>query len=206
MNGQRERQFIVRQVFEVMPVDVVVETGTYRGTTTQFLALISGAPVRTIESFARYFSYSRLRLAHLPQVRVEEGDSRSFLRRLSQEISESATIFFYLDAHWYEDLPLADELRIIAATWPRSVVLIDDFRVPDDPGYGYDDYGPGKTLEDGYLPWTDLPGWSALYPVARSEQETGARRGCVVLLAPAMSFSAPALTRLRPAPAAGRTG
>jgi len=24
--------------------------------------------------------------------------------------------------------------------------MIDDFQVPDDPGYAYDDYGPGKAL------------------------------------------------------------
>ena len=31
--------------------------------------------------------------------------------------------------------------------------MIDDFQVPDDSGYGYDDYGSGATLSRDYLLW-----------------------------------------------------
>jgi hypothetical protein len=33
-----------------------------------------------------------------------------------------------------------------------TVAMIDDFRVPGDEGYAYDDYGPGKALTADYLP------------------------------------------------------
>lgn len=200
MNGQRERRLMVRELFEAVPVDVIVETGTYRGTTTEFLALVGGVPVRSVESNPRYARYSQLRLAGFPDVEVEQGDSRSFLKRLGQEIPSEETVFFYLDAHWYEDLPLRDEVQIIAATWSSAIVLVDDFQVADDPGYGYDDYGPGKSLDESLLPWTDLKGWVVRYPTAQSVRETGARRGSVVLLSPAVQTNVGELKRLRPPP------
>lgn len=55
-------------------------------------------------------------------------------------------LFAYLDAHWGEDLPLAEKLEIVFSWDSDAIVMIDDFQVPDDPGYAYDDYGPGKAL------------------------------------------------------------
>ena len=72
--------------------------------------------------------------------------------------------------------------------------MIDDFQVPDDPGYGFDDYGEGKVLNLDYLRDViskfDI---SVFFPICRSEQETGAKRGCVVL---ARGLMADALTKL----------
>ena len=74
------------------------------------------------------------------------------LRELTQEpIDRAVPTLFYLDAHWHEYLPLRDELEIALGQFANAVVLIDDFQVPDDPGYGFDDYGPGKTLNLEYL-------------------------------------------------------
>jgi hypothetical protein len=56
------------------------------------------------------------------------------------------TLFFYFDAYSNEDLPLAEEIDIIFGRSPHAVVMIDDFEVTDDPGFAYDDYGPGKAL------------------------------------------------------------
>ena len=53
--------------------------------------------------------------------------------------------------------------------------------VVDDPGYGYDDYGPDKALNLDYLAHFDLNSFSAFFPASQSGQETGARRGWVVL-------------------------
>ncbi len=62
------------------------------------------------------------------------------------------------------------------------MVVIDDFRVPDDEGYRFDDYGPGKALTWDYVgPIAERYGATAAYPATPSAEETGARRGCVVL-------------------------
>jgi hypothetical protein len=55
-------------------------------------------------------------------------------------------VFFHLDAHWEGDLPLQEEIEIILGRFPNFLIMIDDFRVPGDSGYGFDDYGRGKML------------------------------------------------------------
>ncbi len=59
--------------------------------------------------------------------------------------------------------------------------LIDDFKVPNDEGYGFDDYGEGATLSLDYLlPLEDL-GVVPYFPGSPSSLETGVCHGCVVL-------------------------
>ena len=196
MNGQRGRQGIVRQIFRSIPVEAVVETGTFRGTTSQFLADVSGVTVYTVEAHERYFRYATKRLVDR-DIRVAHQDSRSFLRNLTQELGPESTVFFYLDAHWGEDLPLVEELEIIASNWPRSVIMVDDFEVPGDPGYGFDDYGPGKSLTEGLMRQISLAGWRLAYPALPSSGETGARRGAVILISPLLGVSLHELDSIR---------
>ncbi len=188
LNGQLRRREIVRDLARRIQFDQVIETGTYRGTSTEFLSAVFGAPVTSIEANPRLFSYSSRRLAAWPEITVEFGDSRAILRRIADGTSDkSESVFAYLDAHWEEDLPLSEELEIIASGWSHAVVMIDDFQVPGDEGYAFDDYGPGKALTADYLPTGSLSGWSILYPLAASQEETGARRGCCVLASSEMS-------------------
>ena len=60
--------------------------------------------------------------------------------------------------------------------------MVDDFQVPFDAGYGYDDYGSGRVLTADYIePIVAAHGLRVLYPSTPSVHETGERRGCVVL-------------------------
>jgi predicted O-methyltransferase YrrM len=184
LNGQVRRQQAIRQLVAAIPFDEVVETGTFRGASTEFFAALTGLPVYSAEGNPRFFEFARRRLAGWPSVHVDLADSRTMLRRLSQRVDiDEKTALFYLDAHnWDKDLPLREEVTIVARGWRRAVVVIDDFRVPDDPGYAFDDYGPGKRLDASYLPMEDLAGWELLYPAAPAMTETGRRRGSVVLV------------------------
>ena len=185
LNGQQARCAIVREISRLVVFDRVVETGTFRGTSTEFFSAVFGTPVETVEASPRYFAYSRARLDYLSNVRVTKGDSRSFLRSLSETPDLSGeTTFFYLDAHWEKDLPLKDELSLIGARWHKAIVMIDDFKVPGDSGYGFDDYGYGMALSEDYIPASALSGWELRFPKGRSAQETGAKRGCAVLISP----------------------
>ena len=76
-----------------------------------------------------------MRLSDMEGVHVELKDSRNFLRDLRQSEPAAKTVFFYLDAHWYDDLPLAEEMDLIGSYWKNYVILIDDFQVPDDRNY-----------------------------------------------------------------------
>jgi hypothetical protein len=62
--------------------------------------------------------------------------------------------------------------------------MIDDFEVADDPGYGFDDYGPGRALTVDYLAGSVVAGWELLYPAVSSADEGGSKRGCCVLVSP----------------------
>jgi hypothetical protein len=180
-NGQERRVAAVRDIFSRVQFNSIIETGTYRATTTHLLRALSSAPVASIEAESRYYHYARVRLWRR-HVRVIHGDSATVLRVLAREpLWKRSPAFFYLDAHWLHALPLPAELEIIASAWSDFAVLIDDFRVPGDAGYGYDDYGPGRTLESAILAPLAGKNVVAYWPSARSASETGARRGWVVL-------------------------
>lgn len=67
--------------------------------------------------------------------------------------------------------------------------MIDDFKVPDDLGYGYDEYRNGKALTIELLrPVLAQHNLSVWFPLVSSREETGGQRGCVVL-APRGSLS-----------------
>jgi predicted O-methyltransferase YrrM len=183
LHSQNGRRAVVTQMFQQCGLRQAIETGTYIGRTTNYLARTFGVPVHSCELVAKYHHTARRMLRNTPGVHLYLKDSRSFLRELaaSREMTEVPS-FIYLDAHWYDDLPLADEIDIIAAAWKDYVVLVDDFAVPGDPGYAYDDYGPGKALVIEYLlPLLKKHRLRAYFPTTRAADETGGRAGYVVV-------------------------
>jgi hypothetical protein len=183
-NGQLARQVLVRDIIRNILPHAIFETGTYLGTTTDFLA-DTGLPIYSVEADPRNYGFARARLWHRRNVTLLQGDSRETLQKLIDgplDKLTSSSLFFYLDAHWNHDLPLAEELELIFSRCSAAVVMIDDFQVPFDKGYGYDDYGPGKALVPSFIaPAVSFHELRAFYPSTSSADESGARRGCVVL-------------------------
>ena len=183
-NGQPVRSALFRDIVANTQPRAIVETGTYLGNTTERLAETE-LPVYTIEANSYNFGFARARFRQKSNVTLLRGDSREILRGLLDgglRALCSSPIFFYLDAHWNEDLPLAEELEIVFRRCPAAVVMIDDFQVPFDPGYGYDDYGPRKALVFCYiLPIVCNHRLGSFYPSTLSADEGGTRRGCIVL-------------------------
>lgn len=175
LNGQAIRRRTFEHLVGRFCPDALVETGTFLGFTTHYLA-DQGVPVYTVEHSPGYFHLSRASLRGLGNVRMILGDSAAALRALSRQRPFERPLL-YLDAHWTERLPLAEELECIGQTWEEALVMIDDFRVPGQPGYGFDTYG-GTALE---LERFDLDGALAAFPSAPPEQETGGRRGTAYL-------------------------
>jgi predicted O-methyltransferase YrrM len=181
-NGQRLRKQIFRDLVTSIRFNAIIETGTWIGDTTGYMAEQSGLPVYTVEIDRRFFALAKHRLQHLAGITFRHGDSRTFLSELVNSEFVHDTLFVYLDAHWYDDLPLVEELRLVYSHWPNAVTMIDDFQVPGDGGYGYDDYGPKKCLamrliKNVVIQYNLVP----FFPASPSSQETGHRRGCVVL-------------------------
>lgn len=182
-NGQRTRKQIFRDILSALNIERVVETGMWIGDTTGFMAEVSGLPVYTAEVNRRFYSVAKMRLAQFPDIHFELADSRTFLKTLAQSDVVERCTFFYLDAHWYKDLPLYDEIDIIATRWRRFAVMVDDFRVAGDDGYKYDNYGKGKVLAlESITELLRRHSLAPFFPSVPSCQETGARRGCVVIV------------------------
>jgi hypothetical protein len=183
MNGQTERIELIRQVITQCGILRIVETGTFLANTTVWFATF-GLPVMTVEINPRYFGYSHARLRAHDNVVTREGHSIDFLRSIIAEpLNRVAPTLFYLDAHWLDHLPLREEIELITTSFSKAVIVVDDFKVPDDPGYGFDDFGPDKRLSLDYLLQGNLPPLAIYFPRARSESETGAKRGSVTLTA-----------------------
>jgi len=184
-NGQHKRQELFSSLILTCRPAAIIETGTYVGASTEFIASASKLPVYSVEANARNFGFAKMRLKRHRNVQLSLGDSREFLMKFIAYNAARYTgcpLLFYLDAHWDEDLPLSDELAIIFSSFSRAIVLIDDFQVPDDDGYGYDDYGAGKALNRDYINLhVSKFQLAEFYPTTPSTAESGFRRGCVVL-------------------------
>jgi hypothetical protein len=180
LNDQAYRRLILDALVAALEVDRIMETGTHRGTSTALFRNL--AETWSIEANPRFHWFARYRFRGAPGVHLLQGDSRERLRELAlrPELTAGSTLF-YLDAHWGEDLPLAEELQIAAGGWEHWVALIDDFQVPGDDGYRYDSYSEDATLNADYLARRGPPGLRIWYPRLPSQLETGRRRGCAVV-------------------------
>lgn len=182
LNGQQGRQRIFHEIMAAFPVDYIFEGGTNMGGSTAFFARHFQGEIHTAELMARFHDIASMRLGRAANVTAHRGNSVEVLARVLEARGREAFGFHYLDAHWYDHLPIREELELILARSDRHVIMIDDFRVDDDPGYGYDDYG----AETGVLELAHVrdlldPDLPVFFPAMPSSEETGHRRGCLVL-------------------------
>lgn len=181
-NGQAGRQQIFEALMHNGGFECIVETGTFIGNTTGWMHNKTRLPVHSSEIDPNFFRLARKRLEQHDAIHLHEGGSVDFLRRLSASPARQRPTFFYLDAHWYRDLPLAAELQIISDHWKNFVIMIDDFEVPGDEGYGFDDYGFGQSLTlSVFRRHFERLSLVPYFPALAAERESGARSGCVVL-------------------------
>ncbi|WP_426441689.1 hypothetical protein [Bradyrhizobium genosp. P] len=196
-NGQKGRsELFLRVLNEVRPA-AIIETGTFRGTTTAYMGENFDGPILTCELDPRWYLFSRANLAGFPNIEIRRQDSRDFLKEVLAKV-KGDTLLYYLDAHWQEDLPLIGELELILSNERAGVIIIDDFAVPFDPVYEFDDYGPGKALTLELLSQADSNGASLFFPALPAREETGARRGCAVIAIGVAASQLCDLAELRP--------
>src|SRR5437016_1708674 len=79
LNGSVIRRDAFAAIRQACQLQVIVETGTFRGDTTEFFAE-TGLPVYSVEISPRNFGFSRARLRRRGNVHLFQGDSRSFLK------------------------------------------------------------------------------------------------------------------------------
>lgn len=146
-NGQKNRARVFHTLNREVQFENYVETGTFLGMTTDFLARTArerGARVYSCEIDDRHFAIASRTVGMLQNVKLYKGNSVDFLRSLSSTLAPALN-FAYLDAHWNEYLPLRDELSILKK-WRKTIVMIDDFKVPFDERFGWDKYDDEREI------------------------------------------------------------
>jgi hypothetical protein len=76
-NGQRSRLDIFGGVLETCGCKSIIETGTYLGSTTKYMADTSSLPVYSCETNPVFFAIARKELAAIQNVDLYFGDSRA---------------------------------------------------------------------------------------------------------------------------------
>jgi hypothetical protein len=185
-NGQKHRQKIFCELAFGLQFASVFETGTFMGNTTGFMRKRVDCPVITCEISSTFQTVAISRLRKMNGITFMLGDSRKFLfDSLSKStlLKSKSPLFFYLDAHWHDDLPLFEEIEIIGKFSRESVIMIDDFAVPGDSDYNFDNYGHGKSLDiETFGSCFINQGFRIYFPSISGNEETGGKRGCVILV------------------------
>jgi len=131
------KQQLIRDLARRCGIKVLVETGTYGGSTIA-ASLGVFARLYSIELSAGLHAAARCRFALWRKVKLYQGDSARELPKVLEELREPA--LFWLDAHYSgqdtaradSDTPVAQELQMIARHPVRDhVILIDDARLFD---------------------------------------------------------------------------
>jgi predicted O-methyltransferase YrrM len=183
-NGQKNRVRVFDAMDSEVPFENYVETGTFLGMTTDFLARRArkhAAHVYSCELNPRHFAIAGHTVGDLGNVHLHHGNSVDFLRSLSSRLSQAKN-FVYLDAHWYDYLPLRDELTTLRE-WQNTVVMIDDFKVPSDDRFGWDKYDDEREICLQHIEGSfgDHAVYFPSYP-ATQEGEAAARGYCVIAM------------------------
>lgn len=135
-----------------------IETGTYRGQTTEVLASFAPA-VTSLEPAKELYDRAVQRLAHLPHVTILNGTSEEIFPDLLS--TASGNMNFWLDGHYSggktfqgkTNCPVPQELAAISANLDHMgdvAVLIDDVR----------EFLPDISSSPDYPPLDDLVQWA----------------------------------------------
>ena len=182
LNGQKYRKGIIENILSNNNFDTIVETGTEYGFTTKFFSQFSKRVV-SIEKSIPIYTIAKKNLIKENNIQLLLNDSKNIDKILGKEginLNTQNNIFFYLDAHSDDDYPLADEIIYIFNNYKNFVMLIDDFQVPNDDGYGYDSYR-GKKLNLNFIKKIFKKKEYIFFPNVSSTKETGRLRGYIII-------------------------
>jgi len=200
-HGDRVFQRLIQEIISCLPITSFVETGTYIGDSTAYVASRwSNLSIFTCEINEDFFLKSKHRLKKFKNVELSRTSSEGYLKELVENNRLGKLPLFFLDAHWYDYWPLEDEIYVISFSCPNAIVIIDDFQVPGRPEFGYAIGGggskefSGKTVSDQRVCGLDLVKpkmnqnntYHALFPCytkqdAFPRERTGSFQGYIVI-------------------------
>lgn len=136
-DGDRIMTQTIEFLLKNCEIKAFIETGTYVGQTCRYIASqYPHLPITTIENNPDIFDATQSVLRPYSNIKSILGDSAATIAQLMQNGINGLPLFF-LDAHWYDYLPLPDEIYSIGQHLADAIMVIHDFNVPN-MDYGYD--------------------------------------------------------------------
>lgn len=127
---------LVATLQAVIPLSVLVETGTFKGdTVAEFVSCFN--KIFSIELSSELWTDATKRFDQYQNVQILQGSSSDKLLKLTSEL-QNVGVLYWLDAHWciatdtageLSQCPLLEELSAIGKLNKESVLLIDDARL-----------------------------------------------------------------------------
>ncbi len=118
---------LIEELIESLQPTAFVETGTYRGYSTEFVASrFPKLPIYTTEIVEDRYQLTKKQLNRYSNITAELGNSDAVVRKWVAERKPGALPLYFLDAHWETYWPLREELRCITGAGGKAVIVIDD--------------------------------------------------------------------------------
>jgi hypothetical protein len=134
-NSDPHRARIAEVIADRTTCRTAIETGTFLGETTRWLAQHYERVV-TIEAHPAFATFARFRIENQPNIELIRGDSAVKFGDALKSIT--GAVFVYLDAHW-GSLPIVAELAALDRRTDYCC-MIDDFEI-EGTKFGFDEYG-----------------------------------------------------------------
>jgi hypothetical protein len=177
-NGQSKRMSIIWEISRKFDPTLGIETGTFLGSSTPYLASMVSGDMYTIEIEEKTAQLARERFEKNhknSKIKLVVGDSVKEISNILKSVNPNEErILAYLDAHWYTAVPTTSEIDELIKWGGSWIAVIDDFKVPNDDGYKFDVYGAIEISKE-ILP--DSERLCLYVPRISSDQETGRRKG-----------------------------
>ncbi len=182
LNGQKFRKKIITEILSKINFISIVETGTEYGFTTKYFSQFC-KKIISIEKSKPIYLIAKKNLINDSNIKLVLNDSKNLDKILGNEnidLKNDNNTFFYLDAHSDDDYPLHDEIKYIIENYKNFILIIDDFQIPGDDGYGYDSYR-GKKLNINFIKNLLSEKEYVFFPKVKSNDETGRTRGYIII-------------------------
>lgn len=120
-------------------IDTIVETGMHRGQSTAIFSLMVPKVygIDILPESIRHAKNYVVNTCNRDNVTFICGNSPDVLKELMPTLNVDKTLFF-LDAHWWDDWPINDEIASIEKN--KGIIVVHDILVPDHPELNYDVY------------------------------------------------------------------
>jgi hypothetical protein len=139
-SGDRILAKNVSKLIKEKKITTIIETGTFNGDTTKFLANLT-KNIYTIELNEKFYNLTKSRKDIPSNIEFFLGNSPEIIdRQIFPKIKKDSVVLFFLDAHWESPCPTLLELKVIAKNKIKPFILIHDFQVPNHPELGFDKY------------------------------------------------------------------